>query len=89
MILRNLILRDGQKSPAVGVPVAMMLIVTGLMLTMIGVFWPRLSFPAAHLGQEWNDFPRGVMFGIAIVLEISGVVIAATAAAAASRAKKL
>jgi hypothetical protein len=48
---------------------------------MIGISWPRISPPLPHAGTDWNDFFRGVLFGIAIVLEIVGVVLAAKAAA--------
>jgi hypothetical protein len=34
------------------------------------------------MGTNWNDFFRGVLFGVAIVIEIAGVVIAGSAAAA-------
>lgn len=87
MILRTLILRGRQKSPAVLVPVAMMLITLGLGFMVAGVVWPRSALPVAHLGTAWGDFFRGFLFGIAIVMEVSGVVIAM--AAAATRAKKL
>jgi hypothetical protein len=45
------------------------------MLLTLGIAWPRLSYPAAHLGHEWNDFLRGFLFGISIVLETWAVVI--------------
>jgi uncharacterized membrane protein YidH (DUF202 family) len=63
------------------IPVAMAFIVVGLSLIMIGISWPRISPPLPHAGTDWNDFFRGVLFGIAIVLEIVGVVLAAKAAA--------
>jgi hypothetical protein len=86
MILRTLILRGRQKSPAVLVPVAMMLITLGLGFMVAGVVWPRSALPVAHLGTAWGDFFRGFLFGIAIVMEVGGVVMAV---AAATRAKKL
>jgi hypothetical protein len=80
MILRNL-----KNSPEKMIPVAMALIVVGLSITMIGVAWPRFAPSVPHLGTDWNDFFRGFMFGIGIVLEIAGVAIAASAAAAKKR----
>jgi hypothetical protein len=78
MILRNL-----QKSPEKMIPVAMAFIVVGMSILIIGITWPRFSPPGPHMGTDWNDFFRGLMFGIAIALEVVGVVFAATAAAAA------
>jgi hypothetical protein len=82
-----MILRSLQKSPEKMAPLAMALITIGLALLMIGLSWPRLSFHAGHLMLRWSDFTRGFLFGIALVLEISGVAIAASAASL--RAKKL
>jgi hypothetical protein len=76
MILRNL-----QKSPERMIPVAMALIVVGLSILMIGIAWPRLSPPVPHIGTDWNDFAHGFLIGLAIAMEIGGVVIAASAAA--------
>jgi hypothetical protein len=50
------------------------------MLIVVGVAWPGASSPAAHTGPLSHDFLRGFLIGIAIVLEIVGVVIAASAA---------
>jgi hypothetical protein len=77
MILRNL-----QKSPEKMIPVAMAFIVVGLSILVIGIAWPGFSPIVPHTGTDWNDFLRGLMFGIAIAMEIVGVVFAATAAAA-------
>jgi hypothetical protein len=82
-----MILSKLQNSPAKMVPVAMMLLTVGLMFLVIGIVWPKLSFPVAHFGLDLNDFVRGMTFGIATALEIGGVVLAMTAAAA--RTKKL
>jgi hypothetical protein len=76
MILRNL-----QKSPEKMIPVAMAFIVVGLSFLLIGIAWPRLSPSGPHMGTDWNDFFRGLIFGLAIALESGGVVIAASAAA--------
>ncbi len=75
-----MLLKKLQKSPEKMVPVGMMLITAGLMLIVFGVLWPRIPF-LAHLWPDGNDFLRGFVFGIAIALEITGVVINATAAA--------
>ncbi|MGA2906375.1 MAG: hypothetical protein ABSE36_01610 [Terracidiphilus sp.] len=80
-----MILRKLQNSPEKMVPVAMALVVVGLSLTVIGIAWARLALPAPRIGTDWNDFFRGAIFGIAIVLEIAGVAIAASAAAAKKR----
>ena len=76
MILRNL-----QNSPEKMIPVAMTFVVVGLSILMIGLAWPRFFSPAVHAGTDWSDFFRGFIFGIAIVMEIVGVALAATAAA--------
>ncbi len=80
-----MILRKLQSNPAAMIPVAMALIVVGLSLLTIGIAWPRFSPPLPHAGTDWNDFFRGAIFGIAIVLEAVGVVLAAKAAVAKKR----
>jgi hypothetical protein len=80
-----MILRRLQISPEKMIPVAMALIAVGLSLLTIGIAWPRFSLSLTHAGTDWNDFIRGFIFGIAIVLEIAGVAIAAKAAAAKKR----
>jgi hypothetical protein len=80
-----MILSKLENSPEKKIPVAMALIVVGLSTTVIGVSWSRLAPSVPHVGTDWNDFFRGVVFGIAIVLEIAGVAIAASAAAARKR----
>jgi hypothetical protein len=80
-----MILRKLENSPEKMIPVAMAFIVVGLSLLTIGVTWLRVSPSIPHLGTDWNDFFRGVIFGIAIVLEIAGVVLATKAAAAKNR----
>jgi MFS superfamily sulfate permease-like transporter len=77
----TMILRKLENSPEKMIPIAMAFIVVGLSLITIGISWPRISPPLPHAGTDWNDFFRGIIFGIAIVLEIAGVVIAAKAAA--------
>jgi hypothetical protein len=80
-----MILSKLENSPERKIPVAMALIVVGLSMTVIGVSWSRLAPSVPHVGTDWNDFFRGVVFGIAIVLEIAGVAISASAAAAKRR----
>ncbi|MGO8933937.1 MAG: hypothetical protein ACLPLZ_00440 [Terracidiphilus sp.] len=80
-----MILRRLEISPEKMIPVAMALIVAGLSLITIGVTWPRISPPLPHAGSDWSDFFRGAFFGIAIVFEIAGVVLATKAAAAKKR----
>jgi len=76
----TMLLNKLQKSPEKMVPVGVMLLTTGLMILVIGIFWPQSPF-LAHLEPDWNDFLRGFLFGIAIVLETLSVVILVTAAA--------
>jgi len=80
-----MILGKLQNDPARMTSVAMALIVVGLSITVIGGVWPRLSPSLPHPGTNWNDFFRGAIFGFALVLEIAGVAIAASAAAAKRR----
>jgi MFS superfamily sulfate permease-like transporter len=80
-----MILRKLENFPEKMIPVAMAMIVVGLSMLTIGITWPRFSPPLPHAGTDWNDFFRGVIFGIAIVLEAVGVVLAAKAAAAKKR----
>ncbi|MGD0912258.1 MAG: hypothetical protein ABR928_10195 [Terracidiphilus sp.] len=72
-------------NPAKVVPVAMMLLVTGLMLLVVAGDWPRLSYPAGHFGLDNSDLLRGFLFGVAIAFEIASLVILTTFAAAKSR----
>jgi hypothetical protein len=81
----TMILRRLENSPEKIIPVAMAFIVVGLSLLTIGITWLRVSPSIPHLGTDWNDFFRGMIFGIAIVLEIAGVVLATKAAAAKKR----
>jgi hypothetical protein len=71
-----------KSSPEKKIPVAMALIVAGLSMTVMGVTWSRFTLSVPHLGTDWNDFFRGAIFGLAIVMEIAGVAIASSAAAA-------
>jgi hypothetical protein len=80
-----MILRKLENSPEKMIPVAMAFIVVGLSMTVIGIAWSRIAPSLPHPGTDWNDFFRGVIFGIAIVLEIAGVGLAAKAAAARNR----
>jgi hypothetical protein len=80
-----MILGKLENSPEKKIPVAMALIVVGLSMTAIGVSWSRFAPSVPHLGTDLNDFFRGAMFGVAIVLEIAGVAIAASASAAKKR----
>jgi hypothetical protein len=77
-----MILAKLQKTPEKMIPVAMALVVTGLMLIVVCTAWSRLPLSFAHMGADWSDFFRGMLTGIAIALEIGGVVIASAAAAA-------
>ena len=80
-----MILSKLENSPEKKIPAAMALIVVGLSMTMIGISWSRFLPSVPHPGMDWNDFFHGAIFGVAIVLEIAGVAIAASAAAAKKR----
>jgi predicted acyltransferase len=82
MTLRNL-----KNHPEKMIPVAMALIVVGISILVIGIAWPRFSPSVPHVGTNWNDFFRGFMYGLAIVLE-AGAVVLATIAAAAMKPRK-
>jgi hypothetical protein len=58
----------------------MALIVVGLSMTVISISWSRFAPSVPHVGTDWSDFFRGAILGIAIVLEIAGVAIVASAA---------
>jgi len=70
-----------QNAPEKSIPLAMTLIVVGLSILMIGIAWPRFSPSVPHIGTDWNDFAHGFLIGLAIAMEIGGVIIAASAAA--------
>ena len=80
-----MILSKLENAPEKKIPVAMALIAVGLSMTAIGITGRDLAPSAPHLGTDWNDFFRGAILGFAIVLEIAGVAIAASAAAAKKR----
>lgn len=77
-----MILGKLQNDPARLTSLATTMIAVGLSMTVIGIAWPRHSPPMPHPGTNWSDFFRGVIFGVAFVLEIAGIVFAASAAAA-------
>lgn len=70
-----------QCSPARMAPVAMMLVVTGLMILLAGVLWPPMRHAGAHGSTGSIDFYRGVMVCVGIAMECLGVVVAAIARA--------
>jgi hypothetical protein len=70
-----------QNASEKSVPLAMTLIVVGLSILMIGLAWPRFSPSVPHIGTDWNDFAHGFLIGLAIAMEVGGVIIAASAAA--------
>lgn len=69
-----------RESPDKVVAFGLTLVVIGLMMVVIGANWQRIPY-LAHLWPAWNDFLHGFIIGIAITLEIAGVVINAIAAA--------
>jgi hypothetical protein len=72
-----------EREPAKMVPVAMMLLVAGLMLGLAGGVGPRLVHEAVG-----SDLERGLMVGVGIGLEIVAVVLATVAARCAARKKR-
>lgn len=80
-----MILDQLKNSPEKMIPVAMALIVVGLSILMIGLAWPTFFPPVVHAGTNWSDFCRGFLFGLSIAMEITGVAITASAAAAKKR----
>jgi hypothetical protein len=80
-----MILSKLQNDPKRMTSMAMAFIAIGLSLITIGITWPKSSPLLAHVGTDWNDFVRGAILGFAIVLEIAGVAIASSAAAAKKR----
>jgi hypothetical protein len=80
-----MILNKLPNDPAKMTSVAMALIAVGLSMSAIGISLSRLAPSVPHVGTDWSDFFRGAIFGFAIVLEIAGVAIAASAAAAKKR----
>lgn len=71
------------REPVKMIPVAMMLVVAGLMILFAGGVGPRLVHEAAG-----GDFARGLMVGVGIGLECVGVLIAGIAAGRTIRQKK-
>jgi hypothetical protein len=74
-----MLLKKLYESPEKAVAAGMMFVAVGLVLIVLGVLWPKLAF-LANLWPAWNDFLRGFVFGVAIVFEVAGVAINATAA---------
>jgi hypothetical protein len=80
-----MIFRKLQNSPQKAVPVAMMFVVVGLSLIVLAMSWSRFAFPLTYFGHDWNDFAHGFLYGLAIAMEILGLVIVTTAASAKTR----
>lgn len=76
-----MILGKLKESPEKMIPAAMAFVAVGMAMLTIGITWPRLLPTLPHNGTDWNDFLRGATYGIAIVFEITGLVIATSAAA--------
>lgn len=74
-----MILRKLQSNPAAMIPAAMTLAAAGMSILTIGIMWPRFSASLPQLGTDWNDFFRGMPFGIAMALEAGGAVLAVAA----------
>lgn len=74
-----MILKKFNNSPEKRIPTAMALVTLGLLLVVLNIVWSRIGWLNAHPGPRWKDFARGVAAGAGMVLEIYGVVLAATA----------
>jgi hypothetical protein len=72
-----MLLRKLQNQPKLAIPVAMALVVVGLSILAIALVWPVFFPSLPH--SNWNDFTRGFLFGLAIMLELGGVFIATAA----------
>ena len=55
------------------VPVAMVFLTVGLMLIAVSLAIPRMAVLHAHFAKNELDFIQGLLFGIAIALEIGAV----------------
>ena len=83
MLLRS---QDG-KPAAAKIPLAMTLIASGMMFIVFGIVWPRFISLSPYAGTNWDDFLRGLCYGLGIALDIGGVVLSVKAAAAVSAKK--
>jgi len=84
MLLRTLS-SDQSSSIKTLVPIAMALLATGSLLLGLSVGWHVILKSSAGAWTE-SDFLRGLCFGLAIGLEICGVVIATRAVRWSKRA---
>ncbi len=78
--VQTMTLRDLKNAPEKMMPAAMAFIAGGLSILSIGIVWPGFSPPVPHQGTDWTDFCRGILYGLAIAMEVAGIVIAAAAA---------
>lgn len=51
------------------------LLVTGLLLTSITLLFHGRLPPVILDGKDWSEFLRGVVMGVAVVLELVGMVL--------------
>ena len=86
MLLRDPLLKYGQRSAVAKIPVAMALLAGGLMLMGVSIAWWKSAFSLGHLGPGGNDFARGFLVGLAIVMEVAALVVALSAVAAQKKA---
>lgn len=70
-----------KESSARIVSIAMLFTSVGLVLLVFGILWPKLPFLATLVAPDWNDFVHGFVIGVALALEIGGVVMGAAALA--------
>jgi hypothetical protein len=85
MPLLSQTLQSGKSAPAAKIPLAMMLISTGMMFLVVGIAWPHFVSPTAHAGTDWHAFMRGICYGLGFSCDIGGAVLAVTALAAQSK----
>jgi drug/metabolite transporter (DMT)-like permease len=39
---------------------------SAVLFLMIAICWPKNFYPSIHFSPDWNDFLRGLFFGLAI-----------------------
>jgi predicted acyltransferase len=63
------------------------LLVSGLFLTVITLNWHSWFPPVIFRGKDWTDFLHGVVAGVAIVIELTGMILLLRARTSARASK--
>jgi hypothetical protein len=82
----NMLCNQLLKTSAKAIPIGVAVLNVGLLFLIVGIVWPHAI--SACVSPQWNDFARGVFYGIAIAFETIAVVILATACAAKLAARQ-